>query len=121
MTVIAFAVLWAIALVPMALRRRDERVHERSVERFRRSMRVLGSGRPRMRRRASGPAAPAGATMVTLRTGPSEPVVFVSGQSALPRSASDSPQPVRTKPVPAAKEALMYPVERNEMSDARRR
>jgi len=53
--------------------------------------------------------------MVVLRTGPSQPEVFVSGQS--PRSY---PEPARSKPVPAAKEAFMYPVERNEMSEARR-
>lgn len=115
-TVIVLAVLWAIVVVPMVMRRKDERAHERSVQRFTRSMSLLGSGRALSHRRVSDPADPGDATMVVLRTGPSQPEVFVSGQS--PHSY---PEPVRSKPVPAAKEAFMYPVERNEMSDARRR
>lgn len=115
-TVIVLAVLWAIVVIPMVMRRKDERAHERSVQRFSRSMSLLGSGRPVARRRVSDPADPGDATMVVLRTEASQPEIFVSGHSP-----HRYPEPARSRPVPAAKEAFMYPVERSEMSDARRR
>ena len=42
MTVVVLAVLWLIVVVPMVLRRSDERRRERSVEGFGRAMRALG-------------------------------------------------------------------------------
>jgi membrane protein implicated in regulation of membrane protease activity len=97
MTVVVLIVLWLIVVVPMLVRRSDERRRERSVDGFGRAMRALG-------RRSA-----------TVRP-PSD--VFV------PRDErADAPVPpaaARRRPVPAAQEALMYPVDRSEMSEARR-
>lgn len=95
MTVVVLAVLWLIVVVPMIFRWHDERRREKTVDGFGRTMRALG-------RRAH----PADAR--------SE--VYVSGAAAR-RPGRD---PVSTRrAVPAAEEALMYPVEQAEMSDAR--
>jgi hypothetical protein len=93
MTVFVLAILWLIVVVPMIFRRHDERRREKSVDGFGRSMRALG-------RRAS--AADARAE------------VFVPSA----RRAEDKAVSTR-RPVPAAQEALMYPVDRSEMSAAR--
>ena len=93
MTVFVLAVLWLIVVVPMLFRRHDERRREKSVDGFGRSMRALG-------RRA--PAADARAE------------VFVPSA----RRAEEKAVSTR-RPVPAAQEALMYPVDRSEMSEAR--
>jgi membrane protein implicated in regulation of membrane protease activity len=93
MTVAVLAVLWLIVVVPMVLRRSDERRHERSVEGFGRAMRALG-------RRA-----------VTVETARTE--VYVPRQNRPPLAAPDR------RPVPAAQEALMYPPDRTELSEAR--
>jgi hypothetical protein len=92
-TVFVLAVLWLIVVVPMIVRRKDERRRERSVDGFGRAMRALG-------RRA--PATD------------SAPEVFVPRE----RRAANLAAPAR-RPVPAAQEALMYPVDRSEMSAAR--
>lgn len=92
-TVFVLAVLWLIVLVPMVVRRRDERRRDRSVAGFGRAMRALG-------RRAS-------ADPLESRSD-----VFVPSP---PRDVS------ARRPVPAAQEALMYPVDRSEMSAARLR
>ncbi|MDQ6848476.1 MAG: hypothetical protein M3070_00490, partial [Actinomycetota bacterium] len=42
MTVFVLAVLWLIVVVPMVLRRNDERRRDRSVDGFGRAMRALG-------------------------------------------------------------------------------
>src|SRR5947209_14358846 len=42
MTVVVLTVLWLIVVVPMVLRRSDERRQEKSVEGFGRAMRALG-------------------------------------------------------------------------------
>jgi hypothetical protein len=95
LTVVVLTVLWLIVVVPMVLRRKDAGAGERSVSRFGASMRALAS-----RRAVSlGSAVPVDAA-------DREPEVHVSGGN-------------RT-PVPASKEALMYPPDRHEMSDARR-
>ena len=96
MTVFVLAVLWLIVVVPMIVRRRDERRRERTVDGFGRAMRALGR-RTSVRARAAG-----------------EPDVFVPRD----RRAADIATPDR-RPVPAAQEALMYPVDRSEMSAAR--
>jgi membrane protein implicated in regulation of membrane protease activity len=99
MTVVVLAVLWLVVVVPMILRRNDERRRERSVDGFGRAMRALG-------RRAG----------VRALVGP-EPLprtdVFVP-QAAGPRTATAA-----RRPVPAVQEALMYPVDPAEMSEAR--
>jgi Flp pilus assembly protein TadB len=92
-TVFVLAVLWLIVVVPMVVRRKDERRRERSVDGFGRAMRALG-------RRA--------------QAGDSAPEVFVPRE----RRPANVAAPDR-RPVPAAQEALMYPVDRSEMSAAR--
>ncbi len=96
-TVFVLAVLWLIVVVPMILRRNDERRRERSVDGFGRAMRALG-------RRA-----PVAATSPS-----STPDVFVLRE----RRAAAMAAPER-RPVPAPQEALMYPVDRSDMSAAR--
>lgn len=93
MTVLVLTVLWLIVVVPMVLRRNDERRRERSVDGFGRAMRALG-------RR---PVVTEGA-----RT-----EVYVPRQNRAQLAA-----PAR-RPVPAAQEALMYPPDRSELSAAR--
>jgi membrane protein implicated in regulation of membrane protease activity len=93
MTVAVLTVLWLIVVVPMVLRRSDERRRERSVEGFGRAMRALG-------RRAGTPD--------EVRA-----EVFVPRQTRAKLAAPDR------RPVPAAQEALMYPPDRSELSEAR--
>src|SRR3954453_14606380 len=93
MTVVVLAVLWLIVVVPMVLRRSDERRREKSVEGFGRAMRALG-------RRAD--------TMDEPRA-----EVYVPRQHRAKLAAPDR------RPVPAAQEALMYPPDRSELSAAR--
>lgn len=91
MTVFVLAVLWLIVVVPMIFRRHDEGSRERSVDGFGKAMRALG-------RRAH---------PVDART-----EVFVASRPAEPAVST-------RRPVPVAQEALMYPVDRSEMSEAR--
>ena len=93
MTVAVLTVLWLIVVVPMVLRRNDERRRERSVDGFGRAMRALGR-RP-----------------VAAEDSRSE--VYVPRQNRAKLAA-----PAR-RPVPAAQEALMYPPDRSELSAAR--
>lgn len=99
-TVVLLAVLWLIVVVPMILRRRDERAGERSVARFGASMRAL-SRRSVVR---SEPLLQADET-------DDRPTVFVNGAGA---------GAVTRRPVPASEESLMYPPDQHEMSAARR-
>ena len=92
-TVFVLAVLWLIVVVPMILRRSDETRRERSVAGFGRAMRALG-------KRA--PAVDASAEVFVPRQRRAEPVASAA-----------------RRPVPAPQEALMYPVDRSEMSAAR--
>jgi hypothetical protein len=93
MTVFVLAVLWLIVVVPMVFRRHDERRREKSVAGFGRTMRALGRRVARSDARTE---------------------VFV------PSARQADHRPVSTRrPVPAAEEALMYPVDRSEMSAAR--
>jgi hypothetical protein len=95
MTVFVLAVLWLIVVVPMIFRRHDERRREKSVDGFGKSMRALG-------RRA--------------HTTDARAEVFVPSARA---TSARRPSVSTRRPVPAAEEALMYPVDRNEMSEAR--
>jgi hypothetical protein len=97
MTVFVLAILWLIVVVPMLFRRHDARRREKSVDGFGRSMRALG-------RRAHASDARA------------EVFVPSAGRDA---ERTDSTAVSTRRPVPAAQEALMYPVERSEMSAAR--
>jgi hypothetical protein len=96
MTVLVLVVLWLIVVVPMVLRRSDEKKRDRSIDGFGRAMRALG-------RRAG----PVGAT-------DERSEVYV------PRRTRDRLAAPERRPVPAAQEALMYPPDRSELSDARR-
>ncbi len=97
MTVIILLVLWAIVVVPMVVRRNDEAKRERSIAEFGRGMRALG-------RRASAR---------------DDADVFVPRPSPEPESSGPAPAPAGRRPVPAAQEALMYPPDRAELSEAR--
>ena len=96
MTVFVLAVLWLIVVVPMIVRRNDERRRERSVDGFGRAMRALGRG-----------------SSVSARADAKRTEVFV------PRERHAAPATPARRPVPVAQEALMYPVDRSEMSVAR--
>ncbi|MBV9592622.1 MAG: hypothetical protein JO147_02310 [Actinobacteria bacterium] len=104
----ALLVLWLIVVVPMVLRRHDDRAQERSVRRFGRRMRAL-SQRP-VRPAADG----VDASYVQPRITAARDEVFVANRSIR------EPRVAVRRPVPAAQEALMYPVERSDMSAARR-
>ena len=93
MTVFVLAVLWAIVVVPMIFRGHDEKQRERSVAGFGRAMRALGR-RPQV---SEG----------------------VRHEVSVPRSQPEAPAHPTRRPVPAAQEALMYPVDRSELSEAR--
>jgi uncharacterized membrane protein len=93
MTVFVLAVLWLIVVVPMLFRWHDARRREKSVDGFGRSMRALG-------RRATAADA--------------RPEVFVPSARGAGQKAVST-----RRPVPAAEEALMYPVDSREMSEAR--
>src|SRR4051812_4059631 len=94
MTVVVLAVLWLIVVVPMVLRRSDERRQEKSVEGFGRAMRALG-------RRAAPVDEP-------------RREVYVPRQHRAELAAA-----ANRRPVPAAQEALMYPPDRSDLSEAR--
>lgn len=100
MTVFVLAVLWLIVVVPMIVRRNDERRRERSVDGFGRAMRALG-------RRTT--------VSTDART---EVFVPRERRAEVEAAAAGAVTPAR-RPVPAAREALMYPVDRSEMSEAR--
>lgn len=100
MTVVVLAVLWLVVVVPMILRRNDARRRERSVDGFGRAMRALG--------RRAGVGALVGPEP------PSRTEVFVPQTARPPRTAAAA-----RRPVPAVQEALMYPVDPAEMSEAR--
>jgi uncharacterized membrane protein len=97
MTVVVLVVLWLIVVVPMIVRRKDERRRERDVAGFGRAMRALG-------RRS--------ATQDDPRTEVFTPRPHTAAAPA------DLAKPDR-RPVPVAQEALMYPVDRSELSAAR--
>jgi hypothetical protein len=95
MTVFVLAVLWLIVVVPMIVRRNDERKRDRSVDGFGQAMRALGR-----------------------RSAASGTQVFVPA-TRTPEPAPAEPRVSTRRPVPAAQEALMYPVDRSEMTAAR--
>ena len=98
-TVAILAVLWLIVVVPMVLRRRDERAGERSVARFGASMRALS-------RRAAVEADAA-----------EQPREDQNERLSVAAAARDGA--VSRRPVPASEESLMYPTDQRDMSAAR--
>ncbi len=117
MTVVVLAVLWMIVVVPMVFRRRDESSRERSVSRFRQGMSALAR-RPVLEAEQSTRVMP----RVQSSSSSSPSMSSQGAQVFVPGSTRTAPDlaPVTRRPVPAAEEALMYPVDRDEMSDARR-
>jgi Flp pilus assembly protein TadB len=109
LTVVVLAVLWLIVVVPMIVRRHDDRANERSVEQFGRSMRALTRRHVAMTR----PAASHPADADVVRRPDPRAELFVTGT----RPAAAAPS--MRRPVPAAEEALMYPVDRSDLSPAR--
>lgn len=128
LTVAVLAVLWLVVVVPMLFRRKDARANERSVARFGSAMRAL-TRRPALRDVALTPAGVDGAVAddrnpvdwVTPRSRPVAADVFVprSNTSSVLSRATNTVRPAARRPVPAAREALMHPVDRIEMSAAR--
>ena len=98
-TVVLLAVLWLIVVVPMVVRRRDDRAGERSVARFGASMRALS--------RRSTLDSPVETPDSEYDERPA--VSTVAGRGAVSR-----------RPVPASEESLMYPPDQHDMSSARR-
>jgi hypothetical protein len=115
MTVVVLAVLWLIVVVPMLLKRKDDRAGELSVARFSTAMRALST-----RRSVASPTRPMasyepepGLERPGNRSG--RPHLFVPG-------GAGRATPVARQPVPAAMEAVMYPnrIAKADMSQARR-
>jgi hypothetical protein len=121
LTVSVLIVLWLIVIVPMIFRRRDAGAQERSVQRFGQAMRSLtrrttvfatsAPGQPLARA-----ADPEDASYVRPRVSAARDEMFVTGTAP---AASRTQNLAVRRPVPPAQEALMYPVERSEMSAAR--
>lgn len=114
MTVVVLAVLWLIVVIPMLIKRNDDRAGERSVARFGGAMRALSTRRSlgALARPAPDPSLdshPAGSRPATRSQ------VFVPGGAGAQVSAA-------RRPVPAAMEAVMYPdrIAKADMSEARR-
>jgi len=114
MTVVVLAVLWLIVVVPMLVKRSDDRAGERSAARFRGAMRALASTRRSLGALAR-PAATGDDTGSFGRTADRQ-------KEAIPDGA-ERPAPASRRPVPAAMEAVMYSdrVAKADMSHARRK
>lgn len=123
LTVLVLAVLWLIVVVPMIVRRHDDRAHERSVEQFGRSMRALTRRHVALSRPAVSRRADVDDTRQAVRRGPDPRTSPRSSQPRpelyVPGARAAALAPSMRRPVPAAEEALMYPVDRTEMSPAR--
>lgn len=112
MTVIVLAVLWLIVVIPMLVKRNDDRAGERSAARFSSAMRALSARRSLAtltRPAPQGDLAPTEAPRFDPHA-----QVFVPGR-ALRADAG-------RRPVPAAMEATLYPdrIARADLSEARR-
>ncbi|HEX8081091.1 MAG TPA: hypothetical protein VF557_12845 [Jatrophihabitans sp.] len=112
MTVLVLAVLWLIVVIPMFVKRKDDRAGERSVARFGGAMRALSSRGP-----VTAHTRPAAAEDRPRRRRATHAQVFIPGGPARPQVP-----PAGRRPVPAAMEAVMYPdqIAKADMSDARR-
>jgi hypothetical protein len=138
--VLTLLVLWLIVLVPMIFRSVDGRAQQRSVRRFGRSMGLLNRGHAKtggrsLRTSAASAASVSSAasasawsdftdvTYVQPRITAARDELFVSGSPGRIRSEVDPDADLEVavrRPTPAAQEAQMYPVDRADMSDARR-
>lgn len=106
MTVVVLAVLWLIVVIPMLVKRKDERAGQRSAARFGTAMRALSSKRGL----AGLTRSVAPDDYETTERVDSHAQTFVPGRAAARR------------PVPAAAEASLYPerIGKADMSEARR-
>jgi hypothetical protein len=115
MTVVVLAVLWLIVVVPMLLKRKDDRAGERSVARFSAAMRALSTRRSMVS--PTRPMTGGEPEQDPLRAGnrPGRPHLLVPG-------GAERVAPVARQPVPAAMEAVMYPnrIAKADMSESRR-
>lgn len=116
MTVAVLAVLWLIVVVPMVVRRNDERRRDRMITGFGYAMRALG------RRANAGSVAdvfvPSRArTQADDRQSLDQQVTERIADIESTREAA--PVVPGRRPMPSAQEALMYPVDREQMSEAR--
>lgn len=111
MTVVVLAVLWLIVVVPMLVKRKDDRAGERSAARFGSAMRALST-----RRSLGALARPAPQEF----DGYDSPPVATHAQVFVPGGAARAS--AARRPVPAAMEAVMYPdrVAKADLSEARR-
>jgi hypothetical protein len=119
MTVMVLAVLWLIVVIPMLVKRKDDRAGERSVARFGTAMRALSSRRSLGALAGPAPVETQDAHDVRAagRRSATRSQVFIPGgpvRSQVP--------PAGRRPVPAAMEAAMYPdrIGKADMSEARR-
>lgn len=110
MTVVVLTVLWLIVVIPMLVKRKDDRAGERSAARFGSAMRALST-----RRSLGSLARPAPQEDL----GGQAPPVATHAQVFVPGGASSA---AARRPVPAAMEAVMYPdrVAKADLSEARR-
>lgn len=116
LTVVVLAVLWLIVVVPMIVRRNDDRARDRSVEGFGRAMRALTRRHVALSRPVRSRPAAADADFAAPRSRGLRAETFVPGTTHRVDLA-----PAVRRPVPAAEEALMHTVDRSEMSAARAR
>ncbi|HEY3632703.1 MAG TPA: hypothetical protein VGL21_17500 [Jatrophihabitantaceae bacterium] len=114
LTVLVLAVLWLIVVVPMIVRRHDDRANERSVEQFGKSMRALTRRHVAMTR----PVGPRPDDL-DLASHAARPAADARAELFVPGTRRAAPAPSLRRPVPAAEEALMYPVDRADLSPAR--
>jgi hypothetical protein len=112
MTVVVLAVLWLIVVIPMIVKRNDDRAGERSAARFGSAMRALSVKRPLPTLTRSVPQDDQDDHRDTRIDTHAQ--VFVPGNAS--RASAGR------RPVPAAMEATMYPdrIAKADLSEARR-
>lgn len=120
LTVLILAVLWLLVVVPMVVQRKDARAGQRSVARFGAAMRALGSRRVADAESArSAQNSEDGTTSPADDVGAPDPATLFTRARATPSVHVSGP--VTRRPVPASKESLMFPLDPQDMSHARRR
>jgi hypothetical protein len=112
MTVVVLVVLWLIVVIPMLVKRKDDRAGERSAARFSSAMRALSSKRSLVTLTKTVSAADSDSNNPAPVDTHAQ--VFIPGRAA--RATAER------RPVPAAMEATMYPdrISKADMSEARR-
>ena len=110
MTVVVLAVLWLIVVIPMLVKRKDDRAGERSAARFGSAMRALSSRRSLVTlTRSVAPAdlerrtAPRGQPRPDLRAGPPDGWIAVRSRPPWRPPCTPTVSPRRTCPRPVAR------------------